>query len=66
MVEVFVSAEFPSTFFAFDSPFAEVSIIQTTPPTNTVSPSATIILMVPLSSAGSSKVALSESNSAID
>ena len=51
--------------FTFASPFTEVSIIHTISPTATVSPSPTTIFIVPLSSAGNSKVALSESISAI-
>ena len=53
------------TFF-FSFFFTEVSIVHTTCPTFTISPSSTRILITPLSSAGSSKVALSESTSAID
>ena len=45
--------------------FADVSIVQTTSPTETVTFSSTRMLIIPLSSAGSSKVALSESISAI-
>ena len=44
---------------------AEVSIKQTTCPTFTTSPSAAFKEIIPLSSAGSSSVALSESTSAI-
>jgi len=58
-----VSIFFTFTFFA--SPMTEVSIRHTTSPTATVSPFSTNILILPLSSAGSSNVALSESISAI-
>ena len=44
---------------------AAVSIKQTTAPTSTASPSSACKVIVPLSSAGNSKVALSESTSAI-
>jgi hypothetical protein len=44
---------------------AEVSIKHTTAPTATASPSSALRVIVPLSSAGSSSVALSESISAI-
>ncbi len=44
---------------------AEVSIRHTTAPTATASPSSALSVIVPLSSAGSSSVALSESTSAI-
>ena len=54
-----------NTFIFLASPTTEVSILQTTSPTDTVSPFSTNILILPLSSAGSSNVALSESISAI-
>ena len=44
---------------------AEVSIKQTTCPTFTTSPSSAFKVIIPLCSAGSSNVALSESTSAI-
>ena len=74
----FVSAFFgASSFFSFDfsSAFSEessppgflasVSIIQTTSPTATTSPSSAFKVMMPLASAGNSSVALSLSTSAI-
>ena len=48
-------------------PFAglpSVSMVQTTSPTLTASPSSAFRIIVPLTSAGSSRVALSESTSA--
>ena len=52
------------SFFAFGA-IASVSIKHTTCPTATASPSSAFKVITPLSSAGRSKVALSESNSAI-
>ena len=69
--EVSGSAFFSSTLasvFAGASPAgfaALVSIKQTTAPTATASPSSAFSVIIPLSSAGNSNVALSESTSAI-
>ena len=53
-------------FFSFDfGAFAEVSIKQITDPTSTASPSFAFKVITPLCSAGRSKVALSESTSAM-
>ena len=63
----FTSGAF-STAGAVAAPFglaAAVSIRQTTCPTATASPSSALSVIIPLASAGNSKVALSESTSAI-
>ena len=52
-------------FICFLGLVALVSIRQTTCPTRTASPSSAFNVITPLSSAGRSKVALSESTSAI-
>ena len=63
---IFFASCFSSIFGALLSCFAAlVSIKQTTAPTATASPSSAFKVIIPLSSAGSSKVALSESTSAI-
>ena len=54
-----------SSLFFFDVFFPDVSIKQTILPTSTVSPSSALRVIVPLSWAGKSNVALSESTSAI-
>ena len=63
-----------STFFStlsfedfglISPPLASVSIRQTTCPTSTESPSSAFKVITPLASAGKSRVALSESTSAI-
>ena len=60
------SAGFAAATGALPAGFAaDVSIKHTTCPTFTTSPSAAFNVMIPLSSAGSSSVALSESTSAI-
>ena len=67
---IFFSIVFSTTFsvgfiLSEVGAFAEVSIKHTTAPTSTASPSFALKVMTPLSSAGRSNVALSESNSAI-
>ena len=67
---VFFSTTLSSTFFGSSisstfGAFAEVSIKHTTAPTSTASPSLAFRVITPLCSAGKSRVALSESTSAI-